>query len=166
MKTHFCKEATRPFSLQGLLNGFEAHIWALIKVITFYLCVGKIPWRREMLPTPVSGLENSKDCINSWVGKRWTQLSDFDFHFQAALVLKNLPAIAGDLGDTGQSLGRCPGGGHGNPLQCSCLENPMDRRAWRAIVHGVRKSRARLKGWAVHTCMIGPLCCTAEITTL
>ena len=40
--------------------------------------------------------------------------------------------------------GRSPGGGHGNPLQCSCLENPMDRGAWRATVHGVAKSRTQL----------------------
>ena len=40
--------------------------------------------------------------------------------------------------------GRSPGGGHGNPLQYSCLENPMDRGAWRAAVHGVTKSRTRL----------------------
>ena len=38
-------------------------------------------------------------------------------------------------------LGRSLGGGHGNPLQYSCLENPMDRGTWRAIVHGVKKSR-------------------------
>ena len=42
-------------------------------------------------------------------------------------------------------LGRSPGGGHGNPLQYSCLENPMDRGAWRATVHGVTKSRTRLR---------------------
>ena len=36
-------------------------------------------------------------------------------------------------------LGRCPGGGHGNPLQYSCLKNPMDREAWRATVHGVKR---------------------------
>ena len=40
--------------------------------------------------------------------------------------------------------GRSPGGGHGNPLQYSCLENPMDRGAWRAAVRGVRKSRTQL----------------------
>ena len=39
-------------------------------------------------------------------------------------------------------LGRCPRGGHGNPLQFSCLENPIDRGAWRAIAHGVPKSWA------------------------
>ena len=50
---------------------------------------------------------------------------------------------AGDL-DSIPGLGRSPGGGHGNPLQYSCLENPMDRGVWRAIVHGVSKSRTRL----------------------
>ena len=49
---------------------------------------------------------------------------------------------AGDIRDVGSILGsgRSPGGGHGNPLQYSCLENPMDRGAWRAIIHGVTKS--------------------------
>ena len=58
------------------------------------------------------------------------------------LVVKNLPANAGDVRDTGliPESGRSPGGGHGNPLQYSCLENPMDRGAWQAIVHRVPKS--------------------------
>ena len=47
---------------------------------------------------------------------------------------------AGDLGPV-PGLGRSPGGGNGNPLQYSCLENPMDRRAWQATVHGVAKSQ-------------------------
>ena len=48
---------------------------------------------------------------------------------------KELPASAEDTGDAGSvpELGRSPGGGHGNPLQCSCLENPMDRGTWWAI---------------------------------
>ena len=50
---------------------------------------------------------------------------------------------AGDLGST-PGLGRCPGEGNGNPLQYSCLENPMDRGAWGATVHRVAKSRTRL----------------------
>ena len=50
---------------------------------------------------------------------------------------------AGDLGSI-PGLGRSLGGGHGNPLQDSCLENPMDREAWRATVLGVTKSRTRL----------------------
>ena len=50
---------------------------------------------------------------------------------------------AGDLGSIPRS-GRCSGEGNGNPLQCSCLENPMDRGAWQARVHGVAKSQTRL----------------------
>ena len=51
-------------------------------------------------------------------------------------MIKNAPANAGDIRDTGSTpgLGRSPGGENGNPLQYSCLENPMDRRAWRATV--------------------------------
>ena len=45
-------------------------------------------------------------------------------------------------------LGRSPGGGYGNPLQYSCLKNPMDRGAWRTTVHGVAKSRTWLSNWA------------------
>jgi len=58
-------------------------------------------------------------------------------------VVKNLPANAGDTGDMGliPGSGRSPGGGHGNLLQCSCLENSMDRGAWRVTVHGVTKSQ-------------------------
>ena len=54
---------------------------------------------------------------------------------RVALVVKNLPAIAADERDIGliPELGRSPGGGHGNPLQYPCLENPTDRGAWQAI---------------------------------
>ena len=64
-----------------------------------------------------------------------------------ALVVKNLPASAGDTRDAGliPGLGRFPGGGPGNPLQYSFLENPMDRGTWRTIVQGVAKSQTRLK---------------------
>ena len=56
-----------------------------------------------------------------------------------AQLVKNPPASAGDARDAGSipGLGRSPGGGHGNPLQYSCLGNPMDRGAWWATVHGV-----------------------------
>ena len=60
-----------------------------------------------------------------------------------ALVVKNLPASVGDIKDVGLIPGseRSPGGGHGNPLQYSCLENPMDREAWWAAVHRVAKNQ-------------------------
>ena len=58
------------------------------------------------------------------------------------LVVKNPPTSAGDLRDAGSisGSGRSPGGGHGNPLQYSCLENPLDRGAWQATVHRFTKS--------------------------
>ena len=63
------------------------------------------------------------------------------------LVVKNPPASAEDVRDMGliPESGRSPGGGHGNPLQYSCLENPMHRGAWCATVHMVEKSCIRLK---------------------
>ena len=59
-----------------------------------------------------------------------------------ALLVKNLLANEGDARDAGSfpGSGRSPGEGNGNPLQCSCLENPMDSRAWWATVHGVSES--------------------------
>ena len=58
---------------------------------------------------------------------------------QVGLVVKNLPANAGEVGSIPGS-GRSPGEGNGNPLQYSCLENSMDRRTWWATVHGVAES--------------------------
>ena len=66
---------------------------------------------------------------------------------QVALVVKNPPASAGDGRNRALTpgSGRSPGGGHGNPLHCSCLENPMDRGTWWVTVHRVAKSQTRLK---------------------
>ena len=57
--------------------------------------------------------------------------------------VKNLLAKAGDTGDAGliPGLGKSAGGGNGNPLQYSCLENPTDRGAWWATVHGIAKDK-------------------------
>ena len=61
-------------------------------------------------------------------------------------MVKNPPANAGAAGDLGSipGSGRSPGRGNGNSLQYSCVENPMDRGAWQAMVHGVAKSQTRL----------------------
>ena len=69
-------------------------------------------------------------------------------------MVKNSPASAGDVGDMGliPGLGISPGGGHGNPLQCSCLESSMDRGAWWATVHGVERSWTQLKQLSTHIC--------------
>ena len=66
--------------------------------------------------------------------------------FPGSSVVKNPPANAGDTSSSPVS-GRSPGGRHGDPLQCSCLENPMDRGAWWATVNGVAKNQTRLGDW-------------------
>ena len=75
-----------------------------------------------------------------------TEFSDIPLKFvgfHACSVEKNLPANARDAGSILGS-GRSPGGGNGYPLQYSCLENPMDRGAWQAAIHGVAKSWTQL----------------------
>ena len=78
------------------------------------------------------GVSTHLDKINEYYGAS-----------QVTLVVKNLPANAGDLRDNEFNpwVGRSPGGGHSNPLQYSWLENPMDRGPWQATVHGVAKSQ-------------------------
>ena len=75
-------------------------------------------------------MESRRKCIYVYV---WAS--------QVALVVKNPPATVGDVIDVGSipGSGRCPGGGHGNPLQYSFLENLMHRGAWQATVHGIAK---------------------------
>ena len=67
-------------------------------------------------------------------------------------MVKNLPANAGDIRDAGliPGSGRSPRGGHGSPLQYSCLENPLDRGPWWAMVHRVTKNKTRLKQLSMH----------------
>ena len=67
-------------------------------------------------------------------------------------MVKNTAANAEDIRDAGwiPGWGRSPGREHGNPLQYSYLENPMDRGAWQATVHGVAKNQTRLKQLSTH----------------
>ena len=74
--------------------------------------------------------------------------------FSGDSKVKNRPANSRDAGLI-SGLERYPGGGNSNPLQYSCLENPMDRGAWQATVHGVAKSRTRLSDWT-RTIIWGP----------
>ena len=75
-------------------------------------------------------------CEEIWInyGLKWA--------YQMVLALKNLPANAGGIRNTGSipGMGQSLGEGNGYPLQCSCLEKPMDRRAWQATVHGITES--------------------------
>ena len=81
------------------------------------------------------------------------------------LVVKNPPANAGDIGDAGSipGLGRSPGREHGNPLQYSCLENPVDRGAWWATVHSVAQSQTQLKQLSTHA--IWAVCVSSSCST-
>ena len=71
-------------------------------------------------------------------------------------MVKNLPANARDIRDAGSipGSGRSPGGGNGNPLKYSCLKNPMNRGAWWATVHRVKKSQTQLKQLSRHACRV------------
>ena len=84
-----------------------------------------------------------------------------------ALVVKNPPANAGDVRDAGSSpgSGRSPGEGNGNPLQYSCLVNPMDRGAWQGVVHTVAKSQTRPKQHRMHAYILRYVqnLCTASL---
>ena len=73
-------------------------------------------------------------------------------------MVKNPPANARDAREAGSipGSGRSPGGGQGNPLQHSCLENPMHRGAWRATVHRVTKSQAQQKQLSIQDVFMPP----------
>ena len=101
--------------------------------------------RREVfLAPPVDGTDGESQQARWAVGG--PGLGHRQWASQVALVVKNLPVMAGDVRDMGliPGSGRSPGGGNGNPLQYSCLENSMDRKAWWATVHGVTKSWTQL----------------------
>ena len=116
-------------------------------------------WRRKWQPTPVF-LPGESQGWGSPVGCHLWGRTELDTlkrlsssssrGSQVALVVKYPLANAGDVRDASSIPGsqRSPGGGQGNPLQYSCLENPVDRRAWRALVHRIAKSRTRLSDFA------------------
>ena len=95
----------------------------------------------------------------SWNSFRGLYLSIWalsSWAFQVLLVVKGLPANVGDVRGPGSipGLGRSPGEGNGNPLHNSCLENLMNRGAWRATVHGVAKSQTRLSDQHFLRCLV------------
>ena len=71
------------------------------------------------------------------------------------LVVKSPPVNAGDIRDMNlvPDWGRYPGGGHGNPVQYSCLKNPKDRGAWKGADHRVTKNWTQLKRFSMHACI-------------
>ena len=110
---------------------------------SFYLlgqsCVRFTPWVQSL--DEFSEQTHSQACPSDVILGNGGELPNV-MEAQVALVVKNLPTNIGDVRDSDSipGSGRSPGRGHGNPLQYSCLENPMDRGAWRAAVHGVTES--------------------------
>ena len=96
----------------------------------------------SLIPLPTTTPEIKDPCTVSEARTTWQQnwkSPELYRSFPGGTVLKNLPANAGDIEDASliPGLGRSPGGGHGNPLQCFCLENHVVGGAWWATVHGV-----------------------------
>ena len=107
----------------------------------------------DSLQMPLSSLVGSP--LKSLMSEKYSQYPGIDHHgreyekeyvsmgFPGSSVGKESACNVKDLGSI-PGWGRSPGEGHGTPLQCSCLENPMDRGAWWATVHGVTESQTRL----------------------
>ena len=101
---------------------------------------------REAWRATIHGVAKSRTRLSNW-----TELNWMTNWFPGDIVVKNPTATAGDLGDSGWRSGISPGVGNGNPLQHSCLGNPMDRGAWWATVHGVMMCQTRPSEWAQHS---------------
>ena len=99
-------------------------------------------------------LENTNIKHQTWQKGNWEIIYHKGWTNQASpvvLVVRNLPANAGDVRDLLQDPW------HGNPFQYSCLENPMNRGAWKAIIQGVTQSLTQRKPLSSHTCWINQL---------
>ena len=150
---------------------FSHAVWGLSHDMTVLDLKSWVPLcqhiSNDIYSTSFSGCENveskvySRTIVGSDIKYCITTASLFNFcntvsitwAFKVALVVKSPPANVGDARDMGliPGLGRSPGGQYANPLQCSCLENSMDRGAWQAIVHRAAKSQTRLKLFSMHT---------------
>ena len=148
-----CQDSEPPKS-----NGTEPRTWA--KPATGEWCLqpvleaGRTPkpssdWPPPPALIPVLGFRSALETITSSLFYRCLCKG-----FQVALMVKNPPDNAGDIKDTSLILGSetSPGEGHGNPLQSSCLEHPMDRGAWRATIGSIGSLRV-MHYWSDLPCM-------------
>ena len=167
------KEISPGCSLEGLMLKLKlqyfGHLMWRADSLEKTLMLGKIEGERRGRQRWLDGITNSMNIglgrrwelvmdREDWraavhgVAKSWTRLSNWtELNYMSGLPKwlssKEYPCNAGDTGDMGliPGLGRSIGGGNNNPLQYSCLENPMDRGVWRATVNRVAKSRTQLR---------------------
>ena len=156
------------FSSAELTHKIKRHREATWLKFKLQVCISSLT---STHPYPITMFPLHTLSMNNWLCF-WGDLSTFEQnsfrravtnHWLTPILLslyspKGFPTILSpdgkesvwNAGDPGliPGLGRSPGEGNGNPLQYSCLENPMDREAWQAIVHEVAKSRTRLSSWA------------------
>ena len=142
--------------IEGEFGGEWIHVYIWLSRYcapeTITLSISCTPIQNERLKEKIKGLS----CWGNWVfyigsHSGWWQ------DFPGGWVVKNPPANAGDSRNMGSipGLGRSPGAGNGNSLQCSCLENPMDRGAWQAAVCRVAKSQTEWLSMHAHRMMAG-----------
>ena len=110
-------------------------------------------WNRLPFPSPGDLPDPRIKLVSPALAGGLLHCKQIHYHWATREVLKNPPANSGDIRDAGliPESGRSPGGGHGNPLQYSCLENPMDKGTWWATVHRVSQSWTQLKWLSTHT---------------
>ena len=107
--------------------------------------------RGPIIITPTKTISRVPKNMNFDSGRLGFEPRLCHYDFVTSLVSQTVKASAYNAGDLGSlsGLGRSPGEGNGSQLQYSCLENPMDRGAWQAVVHGVTKSRTRLSDFTL-----------------
>ena len=127
-------------SLCKLLNNYKLNS-LIYKMAIYYSSHGCTKPKKLYTHTHIK--YTNQDLVRRRGSKNESNYGIYSKVFPGSTVVKKLPANSGDSKDTGliPGLGRDPGEGNGNPLQYSCLENPMDRGAWQAAEHGVAKSR-------------------------
>ena len=130
-----------PFPSQGGLPNPGVECMSPALQADFYHCA---TWEEQFYPcSPFK--ENVWDTQSLTLPLIFDNTQSPKLGFPGGSAVKNLPANAGDTGDMVwiPGSGRSPGGGHGNPLQYSGLENRVDRRAWLATVNGIEKGQTR-----------------------
>ena len=128
---------------KGLLHPASTGSGALhVSFLTYILLPAGCTWETHQEPHHCSPPPSPSPQATSPTALTRITATVFFYPTLGALVVKNPPANSRDKRDAGSipGSGRSPGGGPGSPLQYSCLENPMDRGAWRAAVHGVTLS--------------------------